>query len=359
MWVRTGVAVATAVVVAGLATACGSDTAGTPFAKPTSVPASSTPPFDGKTLQLGEVVQVSSTDGARMQPVTNGTIRSLATIAKITEVGSADQINDTDQSYRAAAGGTLLAFTVSVAQDEDAEDVSDKVVADVNVDGTQRTLPEFFGGDSGGSDGGTQLHYVVATAQNRRAADLELKASGLVQSFDLLQARPKGDRPAALYRSSSGTTIHQESIAPVSYKVTVHGSAAVHQITVDKAEFGYFTGKDAAVPSDPADGWLTLNLTEGSGADTYALCVTPTSAYTLKDSAGKVYKPSGAASSVPSQPDMVNDTQTVVAFEVPADFAQGTLTIAPKTVVCEGSTATFSPEPVHSTATMPISMPAN
>lgn len=362
MRVRTGVVVATVAAVAGLATACGGNIGGTPTGQ--SAQATSLPPFHGKTLQLGEVVQVGSTNGARMQPVTNGMIRSFATMVKIVEIGSADQVQDTagGQSYRAAAGGTLLAFTVSVAQDEGVEGVSDKVVADVDVDGTQRTLPEFFGDDSSssGSTGGTQLHYIVATAQNRRAVNLELKASNVVQSFDLLQGRPKGDRPSALYRSSSGTTVHQEAISPVSYKVSVYdGKDDVHQVTVDKAEFGYFTGKDAAVPSNPANGWLTLNISEKSASGSYALCVTPLTAYSLKDAGGKQYQPSEAASSVPSEPDSFSDTQAVVAFEVPTDFAQGTLTIAPQTAVCEGSTEEFSPRPVHSQATATISLPAN
>ncbi|TDP97446.1 hypothetical protein [Labedaea rhizosphaerae] len=365
MRVRSGVALATVVAVAGLATACGDDTTGTPVGQKTSAPATSQGPFNGKTLQLGEVVQVESADGARMQPVANGLIRSYATSVKIVEVGTADQVNDTagGESYRAAAGGTLLAFTVSVAQDEGAEGVGDKVVADVNVDGTQRTLPEFFGSDSSSSssEGGAQLHYVVATAQNRRAVDLELKASNVVQSFDLLQATPKGDRPAALYRSSSGTTVRQEAISPVSYKVHAFdtGEDQVNELTVENLDLGYFTGKDAAVPSDPANGWLTLSINEDSASGSYTPCVTPLTGYSLKDAAGKVYKPSEAASSVQSEPNALGDTQAVVAFEVPADFAQGTLTIAPKTAICEVSTATYKPKPVRSKATITISLPAN
>jgi hypothetical protein len=367
MRVRLGVALATVTsvaVVAGLATACSDDTSGTPVGQNSSAPPTSQAPFDGKTLALGEVVQVGSMDGARMQPVADGMIRSLATTVKIVEVGSADQVNDSagGDAYRAPAGGTLLAFTVSVAQDEGADDVSDKVVADVNVDGTQRTLPEFFGSGSGSSssEGGTQLHYVVATAQNRRAADLELKASGLVQSFDLLQGRPKGDRPAALYRSTSGTTVHQEAIAPVSYKVSISDSSQdqVNELTVEDADLGYFTGKDAAVPSNPANGWLTLAVSEDGASGSYAMCVTPLTAYTLKDAAGKEYKPAEAASTVPAEPEMLGDTKSVIAFEVPADFTQGTIAITPKTVVCQVSTATNRPRPAHGKASLSISLPA-
>jgi hypothetical protein len=354
MRVRLGVALATVAAVAGLTTACSDDTSGTPVGQNSSAPPTSQAPFDGKTLALGEVVQVGSMDGARMQPVTDGMIRSLATTVKIVEVGSADQVSD--------SAGALLAFTVSVAQDEGADDVSDKVVADVNVDGTQRTLPEFFGSGSGSSsaEGGTQLHYVVATAQNRRAADLELKASGLVQSFDLLQGRPKGDRPAALYRSTSATTVHQEAIAPVSYKVSISDGSEdqVNELTVENADLGYFTGKDAAVPSNPANGWLTLAISEDGASGSYAMCVTPLTAYKLKDAAGKEYKPAEAASTVPAEPEMLGDTKSVIAFEVPADFTQGTIAITPKTVVCQVSTATNKPRPAHGKASMSISLPA-
>ncbi|NUR25310.1 MAG: hypothetical protein HOV83_05585 [Catenulispora sp.] len=361
----TGVAVAAMV---GLATACsssstiggsavGSSTGGGPTGQ-NSTPSSTPTPFAGKTLQPGEVAQVAGTSGARMQPVSDGMIRSFGTTVKIVEIGTADTVDDTStgESYRAAAGASLLAFTVTVGHDEGMDGIGDKVVADVNVDGTQRTLPEFFGRSGGSSSaGGTQVHYVLATARNKQTVDLELKASNVVQSFDLLRGKPKGDRPAALYRSTSGTTVHQEGISPVTYKVAVYDKDEAHQVTVTRAELGYFTVKDAAAPSNPADGWLVLNVTDRS--DGYATCVTPASAYTLKDAAGKEYKPSGAATSVPSEPGFVTDTESVVGFEVPADFAQGTLTIAPSTAVCEKGTMNFVPRPVHSTATVSISLP--
>lgn len=368
MRVRLGMTVVAVATVAGLATACSdSSTVSSPIGRnsvpatsqmpaTSPTPATSSTPFAGKTLQPGEVAQVASTDGARMQPVADGMIRSVGTTVKIVETGTADTVSDASsgESYRAAAGGSLLAFTVTVAQDEGMDGISGKVVADVNVDGTQRTLPEFFG-TSSGSAGGTQVHYILATAQNKHAVDLELKASNVVQSFDLLQGKTKGDRPAALYRSTSGTTVHQEGLSPVTYKVAVYDKDEAHQVTVTKAELGYFTGKDAAIPSNPADGWLALSVTDRS--DGYSTCVTPASAYTLKDAAGKEYKPSDAATSVPSQPESFGDTQSVVAFEVPADFAQGTVTIAPSTAVCERSSLTYVPRPVHSTATVSVSLP--
>lgn len=364
MRVRLGMAAVAVVAVAGLATACSDNsTGGSPTGQNSApstsqAPTTSQTPFTGKTLQPGEVAQVASTNGARMQPVADGMIRSYGTTVKIVEVGTADTVSDesSGDSYRAAAGGSLLAFTVTVTQDEGMDGISDKVVADVNVDGTQSTLPEFFGDSSGsGSGGGTQVHYLLATAQNKHAVDLELKASNVVQSFDLLQGKPKGDRPVALYRSTSGTTVHQEGISPVSYKVAVYDKDEAHQVTVTKAELGYFTAKDAAIPSNPGDAWFVLSVKDRS--DGYATCVTPASAYTLKDAAGKEYKPSGPATSVPSEPESFGDTQSVVAFEVPADFAQGTVTIAPNTAVCEKGTMNFEPRPVHSTATVSVTLP--
>lgn len=368
MRVRLGMAVVAVATVAGLATACSDNsTVGSPTGQnsaPTTsqAPTVSPTPFTGKTLQPGEVAQVASANGARMQPVADGMIRSYGTTVKIVEIGTADTVSDTagdasaGESYRAAAGGSLLAFTVTVTQDEGMDGISDKVVADVNVDGTQSTLPKFFGDSSGsGSAGGNQVHYILATAQNKRAVDLELKASNVVQSFDLLQGKPKGDRPVALYRSTSGTTVHQEGFSPVSYKVAVYDKDEAHQVTVTKAELGYFTAKDAAIPSNPADGWLVLSLKDRSDGTT--TCVTPASAYTLKDAAGKEYKPSDAATSVPSHPESIEDTESVVAFEVPADFAQGTVTIAPNTAVCEKGSFNYVPLPVHSTATVSVSLP--
>lgn len=361
---RLGMTAVAVVTVAGLAAGCSDNsTVGGATGQNSAPTGGQTPttgqtPFTGKTLQPGEVAQVASTDGARMQPVADGMIRSYGTTVKIVETGTADTVSDASsgESYRAAAGGSLLAFTVTLAQDEGMGESSGKVVADVNVDGTQRTLPEFFGGSSGSSsDGGTQMHYIVATAQNKHAVDLELKASNVVQSFDLLQGKAKGDRPVALYRSTSGTTVHQEGLSPVTYKVAVYDKDEAHQVTVTKAELGYFTEKDAAIPSNPADGWLTLSVQDRS--DGYATCVTPASAYTLKDAAGKEYKPSGSATAVPSNPESLGDTQSVVAFEVPADFAQGTVTIAPDNAVCEKGTLNYTPRPVHSIATVSLSLP--
>lgn len=362
---RLGMAAVAVATVTGLATACSDNsTGGSPTGR-NSAPivsqasTASETPFDGKTLQPGEVAQVASTNGARMQPVADGMIRSYGTTVKITEVGTADTVDDASagESYRAAAGSSLLAFTVTVTQDEGLDGISGKVVADVNVDGTQSTLPQFFGDSSGSDSGdGTQVHYVLATARNKHAVDLELKASNVVQSFDLLQGKPKGDRPAALYRSTSGTTVRQEGISPVTYKVAVYDKDEAHQVTVTEAELGYFSGKDAAIPSNPADGWLVLSVKDRS--DGYATCVTPASAYTLKDAAGKEYRPSDAATSVPSDPESFGDTQSVVAFEVPADFTQGTVTIAPNTAVCEKGTMNYEPRPVHSTATVSFSLPA-
>lgn len=397
---RLGMAVVAVATVTGLATACSSGSTGGASAGRESAPitnqapaagqtpAASPAPFSGKTLQPGQVAQVASTSGARMQPVADGMIRSYGTTVKIVEIGTADTVGDTtggttsdtagdttgdtagdsaggttddtaggeSKSYRAAPGSSLLAFTVTVAQDEDMEGISDKVVADVNVDGTQSTLPEFFDGSSGSGSGsgGTQLHYVLATAQNKHTVDLELKASNVVQSFDLLQGKPKGDRPAALYRSTSGTTVRQEGISPVSYQVAVYDKDEAHQVTVTRAELGYFSDKDATVPSNPADGWLALSVTDRS--DGYSTCVTPASAYTLKDAAGKEYKPSGAVTSVPSTPTSFGGTESVVAFEVPADFAQGTVTIAPTNVVCEKGSNDV-PLPAHSSATVSVSLP--
>lgn len=384
MRVRLGMAVVAVATVTGLATACsdsstvGSSTGRNSASTTGQGPTTSQTPFTGKTLQPGEVVQVASMNGARMQPVADGMIRSYGMTVKIVEVGTADTISDASadtagdtasetstatggdttasQSYRAAAGGSLLAFTVTVTQDEGMDGIDGKVVADVNVDGTQRTLPGFFGDSSGfGSAGGTQVHYIVATAQNKSAVDLELKASNVVQSFDLSQRKPKGDRPAALYRSTSGTTVHQEGLSPVTYKVAVYDKDEAHQVTVTRAELGYFTDKDAAIPANPADGWLVLSVKDRS--DGYATCVTPASAYTLKDAAGKEYKPSDAATSVPSEPEPIADTLSVVAFEVPADFAQGTVTIAPSTAVCEKGSFNYVPRPVHSNATVSVSLP--
>ena len=359
MRVRIGLAVVAAGTM--LAAGCSNDTAGTPVGVATTAPSTSMAPFDGQTLALGEVVQVDGIDGARMQPVADGVVRSYATTVKVTEVGSADQVGDATrgEAYRAVAGGTLLAFTVSVAQDAGADGVSEKVVADVDVDGTQRVLPDFFDGGSGSStSGGAQVHYVVATPQHRRAVDLELKAAGLVQSFDLLQGRPKGDRPAALYRAAGGTTVRQEALTPAKYKVTLHGDDQVNQITVQTAELGYFGGKEDAVPSNPANGWLSLAVNEDGADGSYAICVTPLTAYTLTDDSGHKYPASATASTVPAKPELIGDTSYVVAFEVPADLAKATLTITPKNVVCEVSTSTYEPVPAHGAPTVEVTLPA-
>ncbi|GAB3897270.1 hypothetical protein GCM10029964_079850 [Kibdelosporangium lantanae] len=132
---------------------------------------------------------------------------------KLVEFGTADQIDDSGESYRAADGSALIAFRTSTTVAESAKSGTlEQIAVGVSVDGTQRALPDFFGSRS--TTGPSTASYVVAVPEQRRTVDLQLKSAGLTQAIDLLEGKPKETgrrrstgRPTA--RSSSRKRCHR------------------------------------------------------------------------------------------------------------------------------------------------------
>jgi hypothetical protein len=346
-----------AVTALGVA-ACGDGKTPATAASGSSSPAGSTTPFSGTTLAEGEVVQVADLDGARLHPVEDGIVRSFETSVEVTEIGWADRLGAGDEGYRAADGDAgLVVFSMTTERTERATPLDGEVVAAVSVDDRQRELPGFSsdGSPDGSPDGagGEQVSYAVAVPEDRRSVVLELKYGGVVQSFDLLDGKPTGERPDALYRSAGGTAVFQEALTPAQLEVDVAGSTYKYTTTVRRAELGYFPVQGTEVPSSAGKGWLTMWI--GTDGDV-STCVAPLSAYRFTDAAGTVYQPAQATSKIP-EPGIIDSPESIVTFEVPADLAKGTLTVSAPRITCQTSTATFNPVPARGTATVDVTLP--
>jgi hypothetical protein len=297
---------------------------------------------------------VDDLGGARMQPITGGTIRGPLVAVQILEFGTADEI-DSGPGYRAPEGATLIAFRTKSTADREAPD---GIVANVSVDGKQRTLPNLFGISS--TDTAAAASYIVAVPDQRRTVDFELKSPGLVQQFDLLEGKPKGDRPAALYRPAEGTVIKQEGLTPGTFEIGVQpGDFSPKQtITVTKAQFSYFNVQTNSVPSGPDKAWLTLSGSSATdkSASGGVNCIAPAAAYKLVDDKGSAIPPSDAGSTLPGA-RIIAEEDFVLSYEVPADFKHGTLSAAPTQVSCQVSTSNYQPKPARGEAKVDVTIP--
>jgi hypothetical protein len=352
---RRGVRTLVFAVAATVAlSACSSKSEGQAQGGAPTTTSTSRPPFTGKTLGLGEVVKVDDLGGARMQPITGGDVRGPKIALKVLEFGTAEQIDDSNGGHRAPDGATLIAFRTSVTTEDD--DL-DEVVVNVSVDGTQRSLPNLVS-SYGSGDKTSTVSYIVAVPEQRRTVDLELKSPGLVQQFDLLEGKPKGDRPAALYRPAEGTVIKQEALAPASFEVAPReGRFGPKQVvTVTEADFSYFNAKTGSVPSSPGKAWLTLIGTSRTSDANGVNCVTALSAHKLTDDKAVAYQPSDAGSVMP-QESIVAEVNFTVSFEVPSDFGRGTLSIAPTQVSCQLSTSNYQAVPARGEAKVELTIP--
>jgi hypothetical protein len=351
-------------ILAGLmlVSACGDSdegiaTGGQPTATSTAM-STSRPPFNGRTVEAGEVQKVSELGGAKMQPLKDAEIRGHRTSVKVLEFGTADQI-DADGGYRAADGAVLIAFRVSAQIAKGDKDVQGEVVANVSVDGTQRSLKDLI--DSTPEGGSAKTYsYVVAVPENRRSVDLELKSSSTVQSFDLLEGRPKGDRPAALYRPRQGTVLVQQALTPATFEIAPRNNQydSSQSVTVSEMDFSYFNPETGAAPSGPDKAWLLLYGKGKTTSPGYYTCVPVAAAHKLVDDKGTTYE-LAAASEMPAEPALVGEASFKAAFEVPADLAKATFTIAPTQAVCQLSTATYTPVPARGEAKIAVSVPAS
>jgi hypothetical protein len=344
-------------LIAALAVAgCGDDK--TPAAQGKTSKSSrptSTTPFAGTTLQPGEVVRVDNLDGARLKSLDDGLVRTFETSVEVTEFGTADQLGSGDSAYRAEGDASLLVFSMTTERNERETPLEGDVVAAVTVDDKQRELPDFGDSDSYSSDSdGDQTNYAVAVPDDRASVTLDLKYNGVVQSLDLLEGKPKGKRPEALYRADRGTAVYQEGLAPSQIDVQVGSTTYTNEITVGRAELGYFPIRGHEMPSADDKAWLSFWVGMDAKGTT---CSIPLAAYSFKAEDGTVYQATQAASEI-KEPELLDTPVAVIAFEVPADLAKGTLTVTSPQVTCQVSTATFSQVPASGTATFDVSLPA-
>lgn len=354
--VRRGHAVALLVAAAMTVAACGDETPNSADNRSPSRQTSTTP-FTGTTVAPGEVVKVDNLDGARLQQVDDGMVRSYETSVEVTEFGTADRLGSGDAAYQADGDATLLVFSMTTEYNDPDDPPDADVVAAVAVDDKQRELPDFSSSDSGtgtGSDG-QQTSYAVAVPKDRRSVTLDLKYSGVVQSFDLLEGKPTGERPDALYRADSGTVVYQEGLAPSQFDVEVSSQTYTNTVTVRRAALGYFPFYGHEMPSAKDKAWLAVRVGLDASGTT---CAAPLSAYTFTDADGTVYQPAQSASNI-SEPSLLDTPDAIVSFEVPADLAKGTLTITSPTMTCQTSTATYNEVPAHGAATVDITLPAS
>jgi hypothetical protein len=332
--------------------ACGDDTPAAGGSR-SFTPTTSSTPFAGTTLQSGEVVLVDNLDGAKLRPVKDGIVRSFEISAEVTEFGTAEQLGTGDAAYRAEGDDRLLVFSMTTERTERETALDGDVVAAVTVDDKQRELPDFSSSSS--SAEGTQASYAVAVPRKPAAVTLDLKYNGVVQSLDLLEGKPTGERPDALYRADRGTVVFQEGLAPGQFDVEVSTQTYTYTATVVRAELGYFPIQGHETPSTKDKGWLTLWV--GSVAKP-TTCVAPLAAYTLTAEDGTAYQATQSASKIP-EPGLLDSPLSIVAFEVPADLAEGTLTVTSPRVTCQTSTATYDDVPAHGAATIDITLPAS
>lgn len=347
---------AAAVLLAAAVTvaACGDDAPDPADSRLPNPPTStSTTPFTGTSIEPGEVVRVDNLDGARLQQVRDGTVRSFETSVEVTEFGTADRLGSGDAAYQAEGDGTLLVFRMTTEHNERDNPPEIDVVAAVTVDDKQRELPDFSSTESG-SDG-EQTSYAVAVPKNRRSVTLDLKYNGLVQSFDLLEGKPTGERPDALYRADRGTVVYQEGLAPSQFDVQLSDQTYTNTVTVPRAELGYFPVRGHEMPSAQDKAWLSIWVEMDASGTT---CAAPLTAYTFTAADGTAYQPVQSASEVKG-PEPLDTPLAALGFEVPADLAKGTLTMTAPHVTCQVSTATYEEVPASGSVTIDVTLPAS
>jgi hypothetical protein len=353
--IAAAISVTTVITVAG----CGSDEGGVPLGGlPTTTTSTSRAPFDGKTIASGEVQKVSDLGGAKMQTLKDDAeIRGYRTSVKVLEFGTAEQI-DADGGYRGADGTVLIAFRVSVQVEKGDGDIKGQVTANVSVDGTQRTLNDLISTSSSGSDSPKTTSYVLAVPEkDRRSVDLELKSAGTVQSFDLLEGKPKGDRPKALYRPAEGTTLIQQSLTPATFEIAPKGAFdSTNTVTVSDMYFSYFNPETGAAPSGSDKAWLAFYGSSKTKSPGYYTCVAVPAAHKLIDDKQATYQPT-PSSDLPAQPSLVGEASFRAVFEVPGDLTKATFSIAPTQAVCQLSTATYTPVPARGDAKIEVNIP--
>jgi hypothetical protein len=344
-------------VLSTVVTGCGSGEGGIPLGGQTTTTTSkSRAPFNGKTITSGEVQKVGDLGGAKMQSLSGAEIRGYRTSVKVLEFGTADQI-DADGGYRGADGTVLIAFRVSAQVEKGEGDIKGQVTANVSVDGTQRTLNDLISSTPEGASPKTYSYIVAVPEKDRRSVDLELKSAGTVQSFDLLEGKPKGDRPEALYRPANATMLVQQSLTPATFEVAPKGTFdSTHTVTVSDMYFSYFHPETGAAPSGSDKAWMVFYGSGKTKSPGYYICVPAPAAHRLIDDKQATYQPA-PSSELPAQSTIVGDTNFKAVFEVPGTITKATFSIAPTKAVCQISTGTHATVDARGEAKIEVTVP--
>lgn len=352
-WGPVAVAISVVLVVAG----CGGDEPGVPRGGSAATTTSeSRPPFAGETVASGEVRKVSGLGGAKMQTLSgDNEVRGFRTLVKVLEFGTADQI-DSDGGYRAADGSVLIAFRLSAQVEEGDGEVGDQVSASVSVDGTQRTLDDVIASTPADA-GPTTYSYVVAVPEDRRSVDLELRSVGTVQSFDLLEGKPKGERPEALYRPDDATVLIQQALTPATFEIAPKGAFDTTQtVSVSEMRFSYFHPKTGAAPSSPDKAWMVFQGSGETESPNYYICVPTPASHRLIDDKQATFQPA-PSSELPAESSIIGDAYFTAAFEVPGDITKATFSVAPTQAVCQISTGTHATVGARGDARIEVTVP--
>ena len=270
-------------------------------------------------------------------PPAGAVIGSLRARYELTVLTPIDRYGRGDTARRAADGYRLIAFDVSQGPGEIGGDGNPTV--QVQIDGeTPRDATDLIDGDN---------PVVVSAPEDAESVDLVVIDGDLVQRLSLLDGAPDTGNLRVLSRTNRSQAIGQ------THEVAVTGTDATGSLpltgSIEVAELRLVW----ALPEDPTK--------RASSAETALLVavlnynwqnVTPSDGG-LAEQAFTLALPDGrVVPAVNLAPDPVNEV--VVAFEVPADFTEGTLSIGGTSSQPGGLTIDFGAN-VYQTA---ISIPA-
>jgi hypothetical protein len=237
----------------------------------------------------------------------NAVMVALRGGVKLTRIGQVDRYGTGDAARSAPAGHRLVAFTYTSVPGQVANNAPPPNQLGVSVNGgAVRPLPQVKG---------TQA--VVVAVPDSGHADLVLDADGVKQTLALPSGAPGPSNLAVLRRTSIDATVSVNR--PITFKFNRAGnmSTLAGTLTVTHALLGYWTddGQHHATDGNHALLWMDCRFqaphqANETGIDAPLLKLTPAGGrpITAKD---------------------VDPTNRVFAvFEVPADFAKGTVTIS-------------------------------
>jgi hypothetical protein len=238
---------------------------------------------------------------------------------RLLRAGPVPRFGKGDDARTAPAGQTLLAFTY---EDIAGQYGSAPMQVSLAVSGVPvRTVPSLAAGEA-----------VVVAVPAKASADLVLKADGLTQTLAVPSGRPGAGNVAVLARS------HRQAPLKVSQPLTVAlgpGAPIQGSLTATEAVLGYWAraGQNHAASTDRA--YLTVDLSFSAPNQAQALAI---------DAALLTLTPTGG--SPMKAVDLDPSDQVYAAFEVPADFTGGVITVGGSETTPAGLTLAIS-QPVN------------